>query len=108
MTIVLVLARSRIIFQFPDLPPSFRGAREASEPGTSSALNLSIAGRDQRASEEQQQPPKESVMVRNNLPELGLASLWQGMIRDLFGAYRPERHYMRGPGPAYRAKQMGA
>jgi hypothetical protein len=22
----------------------------------------------------------------------------------LFSHYRPERHYMRGPGPAYRAK----
>lgn len=25
--------------------------------------------------------------------------------RDLFTSYRPERHYMRGPGPACRAKQ---
>ena len=24
--------------------------------------------------------------------------------RDLFASYRPERHYMRGPGPACRAK----
>ena len=47
-------------------------------------------------------------MVHNNLPEIGLASLWRGMIRDLFGTYRPERHYMRGPGPAYRAKYLGA
>jgi len=30
------------------------------------------------------------------------------MIRDLFSTYRPERHYMRGPGPAYRAKYLGA
>ena len=27
-----------------------------------------------------------------------------GLIRDLTGLYRPERHYMRGPGPAWRAK----
>jgi hypothetical protein len=33
-----------------------------------------------------------------------------GLIRDLTGlsrverVYRPERHYMRGPGPAWRAK----
>jgi len=27
--------------------------------------------------------------------------------RDLFAAYHPERHYMRGPGPACRAKSAG-
>jgi hypothetical protein len=30
-----------------------------------------------------------------------------GIRRDLCGSYRPERHYMRGPGPACRAKQAG-
>ena len=29
-----------------------------------------------------------------------------GLIRDLTGLYRPERHYMRGPGPAWRAKHL--
>jgi hypothetical protein len=51
-------------------------------------------------------------MTRNSqhrpVPELGLVSLWRGLMRDLFEDYRPERHYMRGPGPASRAKQMGA
>jgi len=27
------------------------------------------------------------------------------LVRTLFHPYRPERHYMRGPGPACRAKQ---
>ena len=27
------------------------------------------------------------------------------LVRDLFGEYRPERHYMRGPGPACLARQ---
>jgi hypothetical protein len=31
-----------------------------------------------------------------------------GLIRDLTGLYRPERHYMRGPGPAWRAKHPEA
>ncbi len=31
-------------------------------------------------------------------------SLWRGLLRDLFDPYRPERHYMRGPGPRWRAK----
>lgn len=26
------------------------------------------------------------------------------LFRDLFGSYRPERHYMRGPGPRWREK----
>jgi hypothetical protein len=29
-----------------------------------------------------------------------LGTIW----RDLAHGYRPERHYMRGPGPAWRAK----
>jgi hypothetical protein len=33
-----------------------------------------------------------------------IASYWRDLGRHLFGDYRPERHYMRGPGPACRAK----
>ena len=32
-----------------------------------------------------------------------LPSLWRELMRAMFG-YRPQRHYMRGPGPAWRAK----
>jgi hypothetical protein len=28
-----------------------------------------------------------------------VAHRWQGQIAHLFDRYRPERHYMRGPGP---------
>jgi hypothetical protein len=31
-------------------------------------------------------------------------SLWRTLRRDLFDGYRPELHYMRGPGPKWRAK----
>ena len=34
---------------------------------------------------------------------LDFPSLWRDLMRAIFG-YRPERHYMRGPGPAWRAK----
>ena len=39
-------------------------------------------------------------------PSIGraVADLWRIVTVDLFGAYRPERHYMRGPGPKWRAK----
>jgi hypothetical protein len=33
-----------------------------------------------------------------------LARCWREMTRDAVRPYRPELHYMRGPGPAWRAK----
>jgi len=33
-----------------------------------------------------------------------LARFWRDMTRDALHTYHPERHYMRGPGPAWRAK----
>jgi hypothetical protein len=38
---------------------------------------------------------------------LELSDMVACLHRDLFSHYRPERHYMRGPGPAWRAKQAG-
>ena len=39
-------------------------------------------------------------------PSIGkaVADLWRTVSTDLFGTYHPERHYMRGPGPKWRAK----
>ena len=46
------------------------------------------------------------MSTRNHTPRVSVAfaSLWHSLRRDLFATYRPERHYMRGPGPAWRAK----
>jgi len=33
-----------------------------------------------------------------------VADLWRTVTSDLFNHYRPEQHYMRGPGPKWRAK----
>jgi hypothetical protein len=33
-----------------------------------------------------------------------LAAFWHEITRDAVRPYRPEQHYMRGPGPAWRAK----
>ncbi|MEJ2374820.1 MAG: hypothetical protein P8Y53_07065 [Pseudolabrys sp.] len=33
-----------------------------------------------------------------------LDGFWHGVSHRLFNGYRPERHYMRGPGPAWHAK----
>jgi hypothetical protein len=43
---------------------------------------------------------------------LGLVSeireFWQQFIVAAFHPYRPEQHYMRGPGPAWRAKHIAS
>jgi hypothetical protein len=33
-----------------------------------------------------------------------LSHLCRELVRHLFDPYRPEQHYMRGPGPAWQAK----
>ena len=33
-----------------------------------------------------------------------VAQLWHTLVKDLFDPYHPEQHYMRGPGPKWRAK----
>ena len=44
--------------------------------------------------------------ARRETPGLAfdLADLARNLIKDLFDTYRPELHYMRGPGPKWRAK----
>ena len=32
---------------------------------------------------------------------------WRSLKKAIFDAYRPERHYMRGPGPKWRQKHLG-
>ncbi len=33
-----------------------------------------------------------------------IAALWRRLMRNFGGAYQPERHYMRGPGPKWRKR----
>jgi hypothetical protein len=35
-------------------------------------------------------------------------SFWRQFFARAFDPYRPELHYMRGPGPAWRAKQVAS
>ncbi len=72
-------------------------------------LNLPRSRRDEWISEEQQ-PSVERTMTRNSDPvsSSGFPSLWRGLLRGLFETYRPERHYMRGPGPKWLAKHREA
>ena len=34
----------------------------------------------------------------------GFRAFWRRFFKTAFQPYRPELHYMRGPGPAWRAK----
>ena len=37
-----------------------------------------------------------------------VASKWQKLVRIAGNPYRPELHYMRGPGPKWRAKYQAS
>jgi hypothetical protein len=37
-----------------------------------------------------------------------VANAWRAAIGDQADSYRPEAHYMRGPGPKWRAKHAQA
>lgn len=41
-------------------------------------------------------------------PFAGFMTLWHELTRDILQPYRPERHYMRGPGPKCAAKAREA
>ena len=47
-----------------------------------------------------------AALLPRPLADIGhvLATYWCNLTRQLFDDYRPELHYMRGPGPAWRAK----
>jgi hypothetical protein len=34
-----------------------------------------------------------------------IAAFWRAFLKTAFDPYHPERHYMRGPGPACAAKR---
>ncbi len=37
-----------------------------------------------------------------------IRDFWHQFLARAFNTYRPELHYMRGPGPAWRAKQTAS
>jgi hypothetical protein len=47
-------------------------------------------------------PARKMPMTRMQMTALTAA--WHGLLKSLFDPYRPECHYMRGPGPKWRAK----
>ncbi|HXN66588.1 MAG TPA: hypothetical protein VN926_02920 [Bradyrhizobium sp.] len=49
-------------------------------------------------------PPEGSHDGSNPFAEI--RAFWRQFFARAFNPYRPELHYMRGPGPAWRAKHM--
>jgi hypothetical protein len=47
---------------------------------------------------------------KNKSPSIGkaVADFWRSVTAELFTDYRPEQHYMRGPGPKWHAKHAPA
>jgi hypothetical protein len=45
---------------------------------------------------------------RQPRPFAELRAFWRQFFARAFDPYRPELHYMRGPGPAWRAKQIAS
>jgi hypothetical protein len=46
----------------------------------------------------------QSRLMPHRLPLHSFAVRWLKLIEFAFDPYRPELHYMRGPGPAWHAK----
>ena len=46
---------------------------------------------------------REMAQSADASPAIGFAP-WQALSKALFDDYRPELHYMRGPGPKWREK----
>jgi len=44
------------------------------------------------------------AIAREVGPLTELRTFWRAFVAKAFNPYRPELHYMRGPGPAWRAK----
>ncbi len=45
---------------------------------------------------------------RDSNPFAAIRVFWRQFFARAFNPYRPELHYMRGPGPAWRAKHMAS
>jgi hypothetical protein len=46
-------------------------------------------------------PVRAAISLR---PRIDLAGVWRVLVTSHMHSYRPEKHYMRGPGPKWREK----
>ena len=59
-----------------------------------------------RTSEPHPAPANRRVREPGLLADIG--AFWHQFFNRAFDPYRPELHYMRGPGPAWRAKHVAS
>jgi hypothetical protein len=52
--------------------------------------------------------PPAASRDRQPRPFAELRAFWRQFFTRAFDPYRPELHYMRGPGPAWRAKHIAS
>ena len=50
--------------------------------------------------------PRRTAATDLQSPFAELRAFWRQFVARAFNPYRPELHYMRGPGPAWRAKHL--
>lgn len=48
------------------------------------------------------------MLHRRRLPFTAIVASWRTLVAYVCDPYRPELHYMRGPGPRWHARQGGA
>ena len=48
--------------------------------------------------------PAPAIARNGRASSTGFVAFWRQFFAKAFDPYRPELHYMRGPGPAWRAK----
>jgi hypothetical protein len=49
-------------------------------------------------------PPSNLRIVFSAAGLMPLVNIWRRLRREIFDFYRPELHYMRGPGPRWRER----
>lgn len=49
-------------------------------------------------------PASAAKRTERSGPIAGIKGFWRAFFAQAFNPYRPELHYMRGPGPAWHAK----
>jgi hypothetical protein len=52
--------------------------------------------------------PSAPAAIRAAKPFAEFKAFWRAFFARAFDPYRPELHYMRGPGPAWRAKHVAS
>jgi hypothetical protein len=66
-----------------------------------------LLGKSQAGTEVSMPQRQPNVRAKPQAPADGLLGFAFALIRSAFDPYRPERHYMRGPGPKWRARNVG-